>query len=167
MLPAPKVVMRIKQDHGLLQTSSTVFSSTEIFSSFCKDHSIYDLQSCPSEELKIYYLNQAETIFVSWGSIYYIYINYCLISAETKKISVLFHKNSMNERQFLLANQNHIYSEGPGIYHQCIAYNCGSMTDQLYNLYSFQGEVIQNIECLDEVCGKTRLLDDFKKKEKE
>lgn len=167
VLPSPQIVARIKRATPGTQTPGSAFPPSESFAAFCKKYEILELDDEIPEELKIYYLNKADCIYVSWGSIYYIYINYYLISAKTKQIGVLFHTSMMGERQFLLANDSPIYSDGLGIYHQCIAHNCGSLTDQLYNLFSFQGEVLHNLESLDEVVKKTRLLDDFKKREEE
>lgn len=162
-LPAYNIVARIKKGGNNLQTPVTAFAKSEIFDTYCQQHNILDLETLESEELKIYYLNKAKYIYVSWGSIYYIYINYYLSSTYNKYISALFHKSVMSERRFLMKlNSRYIYDNSIGLYQQNIIPFCGSFENQLYNTFVFQGEVLENLEDLREVVEKSQLLNHFK-----
>lgn len=126
----------------------TVFEETQMFSDFCESKQIFLFDDNLSEELKIYYLNKADYLLLGWGSIYYIYLDYYLRSTENKFISVLFHKNYMPERRFLIQD-NSIYG-----YRQCTVDN---NIDNVYNMIKFKGEVIDNLESLDDYVNQTIL----------
>jgi hypothetical protein len=139
--------IKIKNNSQVQRPQST-FEPNELLTVFCKEKNIYLFPEDVSEELKIYYLNKAKNIIVSWGSIYYIYINYYLANAHEKFISVLFHKEMMPERYSLYSENNMI--------HQRMRH-CDQSIDQVYNNFHFRGEVIDNLDSLDVYIDKTAL----------
>lgn len=162
-LPAYKTVARIKKAGVNIQNPGNVFSESSEFDTFCKENNILDLEKVESEELRIYYLNKASSVYVTWGSIYYIYTNYYIINIFDKYVSVLFHKEYMAERRFLreiqVGQKNDL---GLRCFGQYLYPHCGSFINQIYNTFQFQGEVLEDLTDLREVVEKTQLLNHFK-----
>ena len=134
---------------NVYNTPQAIFDESDEFLKECNDKSIFQLTDEIPEDLKIYYINKANTITVFWGSIYYIYVDYYLKSTEDKFISVLFHKYMMPERQSLIGSTGRIYQQ---------MYHCDRNIPQIYNSLSFQGEVIDNIETLNEYLARSSLF---------
>jgi hypothetical protein len=132
--------VKIKQQKMFLTPQAT-FDYSESFENECKETSVYLFDDDLPEDLKIYYLNNASNILVSWGSIYYIYICYYLSTTEKKFISVLFHPVMMPERGSLFSNN--------GVYYQQM-FHATRNIQQVYNTLRFEGEVIDNTASLEE-----------------
>lgn len=139
--------LKVSPKHSVY-TQGTIFQPTELFSRFCKENNVLLLDETFSEEEKIYYLNKANTILVTWGSIYYINIDYYLRDTNNKFISILFHKRIMPERRFIT---QHPFTR---TIHQSTA---NSIQDNIYNTMTLNGEIIDNMESLDEFVEKTIL----------
>lgn len=138
-----KNVCKIKYGNPNDAHSGYNFSRTEKFNTLCKTYDVYDISNIEDEEYKIYLLNKAENIIVSWGSIYYINIVYYLRNHQDHFISVLFHKNLMAERSFL---QNG---------YQNIGHHCGKCTNQVYTSLHINCEIIDNMTSLDQFVDQT------------
>ena len=150
-IPSSECVARIKI--GLESTMNPVdasFCLTESFTNLCKENKVCFLDTTLPEDLKIYYINKASKIIVCWGSIFYVYIDYYLISTKNKYISVIYHKNSMAERKFITFLDNSIYKQ------TILEYS--PILDQVYNTLRFKGEVIDNLTSLDEYVNQTNIF---------
>lgn len=134
-----------KQD---VLSKGSIFKESERMDRFCHENGIYRILEDLPEDKKIYLLNKATTILVSWGSIYYIYIDYYLANTDKKYISVLFHKEMMPERRFL-------YGDGKRVY-QTMTYSFDTLPN-IYKSLSFEGEILDNLETLDEYVERTSL----------
>lgn len=121
-------------------TIQSVFEESDIFSSFCKEHSIFLMPEDLSEELKIYYINKAKYSIITWGSIFYIFIDYYRKSTEDLYVSVIFHKHMMSQRCFIQTFPQ---------YHRQIMYLCDQSVAQVYNTLHFRGEIIEDLDSLD------------------
>jgi hypothetical protein len=143
-IPTFDSVARIKS--GLAYTtnlSDTSFHLTEQFLSYCEKNRIYIIDTDLPEDLKIYYINKASNITVCWGSIFYIYIDYYLMSTENKYIKVLYHKNIMSERKFLLSLGNSTYMQ------TMLKYS--PVSNQVYNTLTFKGDIVEDLTSLDNI----------------
>jgi hypothetical protein len=148
--PSYETVARLKlRPKGVVIKPQAIFDVSDEFTLECKNHSIFFIEEDIPEDLKIYYINKAKTILVCWGSIYYIYIDYYLKSTEDKFISVLFHKYMMPERHSLIGSTGRIYQQ---------MYHCDRNIHQIYNSLSFEGEVIDTIETLNEYLARSSLF---------
>jgi hypothetical protein len=146
-LPTFHTVARMKilpKEKVLTQT--TIFQESATYTQYCEENKILLLDDKVTEEEKIYYLNNAKRIMVCWGSIYYIYIHYYLVSAHNRFLSVIFHNGIMPERRFLTITPS-------GIHQNCIV----PIPNNLYHTFSFYGEVLDNISTLEEVVEKSIL----------
>jgi hypothetical protein len=118
--------------------TNPAFERTEELVNFYLKNNIIDLNDIENEEYKIYLINKANDIAISWGSVYYININYYLNkNINNPNIVVLFHKEMMGERYFLQNKDNLIY-QNIGHYH-------GGETDQIYTTFNFFGKIIENL----------------------
>jgi hypothetical protein len=134
-----------------LNRDNDSFEINDAYLDFCDKNRIFDLNNViDNEELKIYYINKAKTIIVQFSSIYYININYYLANTENKKIIVLV-KHIHNNQPFIQqVGSNLLKQNMPGNF-------CGNITDQLYNTWKFKGELINNIETIDDIVSMTNV----------
>jgi hypothetical protein len=136
---------------NIVDRLSIAFKKTELFCNFCKNKNIFDLNDIDNnEELKIYILNKSKIIRINWCSSYFININYYLQNTTNKFISIIFHKNILPEIDRLSCKNDIISQNMPPHY-------CGDITEQVYNNYSFKGEIIHNITNIDEYILRTNI----------
>jgi hypothetical protein len=122
------------------------------FDTFCKKNNIYDLNEIENnEELKIYIINKAENIIITWGSLYYININYYLLGSSGKFISLITHNNFGNNIPFFYIDNNIIIQQMPHGF-------TGGITDQYYNLFTSSGEILYNISNINDYISQTKLF---------
>lgn len=138
-----KNIYKIKFMNEVTLNNSGILK-TEKFINKCKETLIYDLNDCNSDELLIYLINKAEHITVSWGSNYYININYYLENTYNKYIRVLYHPYYNGERWALNMINSHIIRQN------MIPY-CGEYIDQVYNNFEFNGELFYNVLNIDDI----------------
>ena len=149
--PSFNTICKIKyKTKGNVNRLDTSFDRSETFDSSCKKQNITDISNLENEELKIYLLNKAVNIIVCWGSAYYININYYILDPSTKFISVLFHANIMSERKFLAVENKRVCQNLIG--------QSGDCVDQVYNTFQCTGEVIDNLNRLEDYVGRSTLL---------
>ena len=127
-----------------------VFTKTQKYNELCESKKLLDMDERFTEQEKIFYLNKASTILVSWGSTFYINIHYYVADIQTKFVSVLFHKEIMAERCY-------IQTASPGFIVHSLHGNSGSITDHIYDSFVFRGEVIDNIDAIDDYLLQTTL----------
>jgi hypothetical protein len=127
-----------------------VFERTKQYNDLCASGKLLNLDEEFTEQEKIYYLNKASTIIVSWGSTFYINIHYYVADVREKFISVLFHKEIMEERSY-------IQTKSPGVVLHSLHSNSGNITGHIYDSFLFNGEVIDNLENIDDYLSKTIL----------
>ena len=120
------------------------------FKEICDQNDWYDINLI-DEEYKIYLLNKASNIIVTWGSAFYINIDYYLMSTENKFISLLFHDNVSCERGFIISIDNYYKHHLP---ESATSY---MFRNQVYTTFKFNGEIIVT-SCLDEWANTTKLL---------
>jgi hypothetical protein len=144
------IVHKIKfsNQHNINRLNSAYIKTNE-FDEVCRLYAIKDLNEV-DEEYKIYLLNKASTIYITWGSSYYININYYLLNTFNKTISVVFHSSIMAERTFLEETNAMIHQTMP-------LWATGSFRNQVYTSWKFNGEIICT-DCLTTLCKTTRLL---------
>ena len=142
-----KIKYKTKGNLNRLDTSVDV---SDTFVNACADRNIIDISHLEDEEMKIYLLNKATNIIVCWGSAYYININYYILDVSDKFVSVVFHKNIMDERKFLTVTE--------GVITQNLKDQSGTFVDQVYNTFRCKGEVIDNVSTLDEYMEKSTMF---------
>jgi hypothetical protein len=134
---------------GSIRSLNAVFPYSSEFSEACIQQNIFLFDDTTPEDLKIYYMNNAENVIVCWGSIFYIYIDYYLKSTKDKFISVLFHKAMMPEKNCLVYHNGSFYQQ----------MNQGERgIQQVYNTLRFQGEIIDNIDSLSQYIHRSLLF---------
>jgi hypothetical protein len=87
------------------------------------------------DEYRIYLLNMAEKLVISWGSNFYINVDYYILDPTNKHITIIFHPNIASEMGFL-----HI--QGDTIRHNMPSWASGNYTNQVYNTLTFKGRVL-------------------------
>lgn len=138
------------QNSNSINRLNTTYIKTPLLDKFCFEKNIFDLNMVDdNEELKIYLLNKAKIIIINWGSIYYININYYLLNTENKFISLIIHKNIMEET-VMTSKINDFY-----IKQNMPSSACANIMDQVYNNWYFNGEKIENIDNIDDYILKT------------
>jgi hypothetical protein len=143
-IPTSEYVARIKSSTAsTTRSSDTTFKLTDSFFSYCQKNKVCILDTDLPEDLKIYYLNKASKIIVCWGSIFYIYIDYYLMSTENKYIKVLYHKNIMSERKFLLSLGNSTYMQ--------TMLGDSPVFNQVYTTLRFKGDIVEDLTSLDNI----------------
>ena len=149
--PYHEAICKIKyKTKGNLNRLDTSVDVSDAFVDACARKNITDISHLENEELKIYLLNKASTIIVCWGSAYYININYYILDVSNKFVSVIFHKNIMDERKFLTVNDN--------VIRQNLKDQSGMFVNQVYNTFQCKGEVIDNVSTLEDYMRGTALL---------
>jgi hypothetical protein len=146
-------IIKIKYENpNSIDRLNISFKKTKLFNRFCSKKNIFDLNDVDdNEELKIYLLNKAKIIRINWGSAYYININYYLQNTQDKFISVIFHKNIMDESRFLNQISLNTFNQNmPGEY-------SANITNHVYNNWTFEGEKIENIKDTDEYILRTKI----------
>jgi hypothetical protein len=125
------------------------YEYTDLFTKFCSEYDYFNIDNL-DEEYKIFLLNKSKNIIITWGSSFYININYYLLSTKNKFISVIFHPHISSDKKFITNIDNHYKQIMHSEY-------CGGFMDQYYNKLIFNGEVIES-GILDEWLEKTKLL---------
>jgi hypothetical protein len=125
------------------------YEYTDLFTKFCSEYDYFNIDNL-DEEYKIFLLNKSKNIIITWGSSFYININYYLLSTKNKFISVIFHPHISSDKKFITNIDNHYKQIMHSEY-------CGGFMDQYYNKLIFNGEVIES-SILDEWLEKTKLL---------
>jgi hypothetical protein len=149
--PFYKSIIKIKTHKNSIFKMEDQFEETEQLKQFLMKNKIHDLNTInDDEELKIYLLNKCDNLIISWASTYYININYYLLNSKNKFISVIFHKR-FNKYDFLIENNN-TYTQ-----YMHIQYT-GGITDNYYNSFTFKGEVIDNIDCMNDFITRTKIV---------
>ena len=149
--PYADTICKIKyKTVGNVNRLDTSLERSDVFAKACAERNIMDISDLENEELKIYLLNKATNVIVCWGSAYYININYYIQDTSTKFISVLFHKNIMSERNFLTVENGKVS--------QNLTNQSGVYVDQEYNTFRCNGEVIDNIDTLEDYASRSVLL---------
>jgi hypothetical protein len=145
------IKIKYKNPHAIDRLDSS-YERTPLFNKFCVEKNVFDLNDIDdNEELKIFLLNKAKIIITTWGSSYYININYYLCNTQNKFISVIYHNNIMPETSLLTKiNASTLNQNMPGHY-------CANITNQVYNNCSFEGEKIENISNIDRFVALTRI----------
>lgn len=144
-------VIKIKyKTSNVIDRLDSSYEKTPLFNKFCSEKNVFDLNDIDdNEELKIFLLNKAKKIIITWGSSYYININYYLYNTQNKFISVIYHNNIMPETSLLSKINSSTFSQNmPGHY-------CANITNQVYNNWSFEGEKFENISNIDRFIALT------------
>jgi hypothetical protein len=153
-------IIKIKYENpNIIDRLNISFKKTELFTEFCKNKNVFDLNDIDdNEELKIYLLNKAKIIRINWGSSYFININYYLQNTNNKLLSVIFHKNIIPEMD-QVSYQDNIFSQNTN-YIKNLHVEESVYTDiknSVYNNWNFKGEVISNITNIDEYILRTKI----------
>jgi hypothetical protein len=139
--PFYKNIYRIKSINiNNLNNSSNCYTLTEKFTIFSRDNHCFNLDKI-DEEYKIYLLNKATNIIISWGSIYYIYINYYLKDSTDKKIVLL--STVSDPSNFF--NSSH----DENTHYQNMNNHDSGYKNQIYNNFKFNGKIFINCNSLD------------------
>jgi hypothetical protein len=142
--------IKYKSLHTMNRLNSC-FENNETLKNFCNLKQIFDLNTIDdNEELKIYLLNKAKIIIVDWSSIYFININYYLLDSENKFISVIFHSNAMPDRCMINKIENICYQNMP-------YWACPICSNNVYNIWNFKGEIIDNITDINDFILQTTI----------
>jgi len=122
------------------------------FYNYLLKNNIYDLNnSINDEEMKIYLINKAKHIIIlGASSTYYININYYLHDTNDVFITILSHPTSVDINWSFQIHDNIIKQHMPSHY-------CVNIMDQVYNNWSFKGEIIRDVENIDNVIERLRL----------
>mgnify|MGYP006267788465 CR=1 FL=1 len=120
---------------------------SDAFKKFLNDYHIKDIEDC-SEEYKIYLLNKADNVIVSWGSTYYINCNYYMLNND-KYICVLFYKHYAPERQFLGSDGNTIQQFMHDKY-------SGGIHNNVFSTFISRGCIIDDVDNLDDIIHKVK-----------
>lgn len=144
-------VYKIKQyNNNDINRLHSAFIYTLNFNEKSKQNGWCDLESV-YEEYKIYLLNKASNIIITWGSAFYINIEYYLLSADNKFISLLFHDNISCESTYII-NIDNLYK------HYMPEWATSNIfRDQVYTTFKFNGEIIV-ASSLDKWVNSTKLL---------
>ena len=149
--PYHDIVAKIKfHKNSFIYCQKEVFAKTQKYNELCESKKLLDMDEGFTEQEKIFYLNKASTILVSWGSTFYINIHYYVADIQTKFVSILFHKEKM-------AEQCYIQTTSPGFIVHSLHSNSGSITDHIYDSFTFRGEIIDNLDSIDDYLLQTRL----------
>jgi hypothetical protein len=123
--------IKISNQHNTGRCNSD-YILTDEFKSFTESNNYHSIDSY-SEEEKIYILNKAKNIIITWGSSWYININYYTHALDNKYIYVIYHSNMMSEYNFLFETGTHIRQNMP-------SWASGGYTNQSYNTTLFSGK---------------------------
>jgi len=140
-------IYKIKiNDISNINRDNNCYNITDSFTNFCTNNNFHNIDGY-DEDYKIYLLNKAKNIIVSWGSLYYINIDYYLSSTENKFISLLFHTSAPGELMYINYSDNYYYQNMP---------SDGMEYNNYYNYLKFNGEITFT-NSLDEWLNKTKL----------
>ena len=145
-------IIKLKLNNAnILNRDNDCFEINDMYLNFCIKNNIFNLNNIDdNEELKIYYINKAKTFIVQFSSIYYVNVNYYLSNTINKKIIVIIRRIHNNQPFIEKVEPNRLKQNMPGCF-------CGNITDQLYNNWQFNGELIDNIEIIDEVISRIQI----------
>lgn len=107
---------------------------------YFKDNSFINLDTV-DEEYRIYLLNKADNIIISWGSIFYINIDYYITETINKNITIIFHPNMLPELSFLNVQGTEIIQNMPSWA------TSEYYRDQVYTTLQFKGKIL----CMDTI----------------
>jgi hypothetical protein len=113
---------------------------TDSGNAYFKDNNYLDLDTV-TDEYRIYLLNKADNIVISWGSIFYINIDYYIIDLSNKYITIIFHSNMLPEMDFIKFNGTEIRQELPSWA------TSDYYRDQVYTKTAFKGRIL----CMDNI----------------
>jgi len=131
--------------------TDTTYTYTPLFLELCNKNNWHNLKLEDTEYI-IYLINKASNIIITWGSTFYINIDYYLVSSNNKFISLIFHPLVICERSFFINLDNNIIQ-------QCMPEWATSniLRDQVYTTFKFNGEILIT-SCLNEWIHTTKLL---------
>jgi hypothetical protein len=144
-----KIKFNIKNNVNI----NTGYEKTNQFIYFLEENKhMVDLNYVDNEELKIYLLNKANKIVLTWGSVFHINATYYLLNAENKHITIIYHPTVVCEKYFIKKmDENNLFRLNlPEIY--------STFTNQYYNQFTFEGELLDNIEIIDEYIEKRNMI---------
>jgi len=151
-----KIVIKLKlTNKDNINRCNDSFHFTDKYINFIKQHNICDLNNIEDEDYKIYLLNKAENIITSCSSTYYINICYYLQNYSEKNINIVFHSHNTPDLWTFSTINNKIIQHMPGQF-------CGNITNQLYNNLSFDGNILSNINSIDEIVDNLIFICDKK-----
>jgi hypothetical protein len=131
----PKNAYKIKTKNSntinRLNSEHTISDSMHLY---FKENAYLNLDTV-DDEYRIYLLNMAEKLVISWGSNFYINVDYYILDPTNKHITIIFHPNIASEMGFL-----HI--QGDTIRHNMPSWASGNYTNQVYNTLTFKGRVL-------------------------
>ncbi len=128
-----KNIYKIKlNEKGNTNRISTEYEVNPEFTAFTENNNYVSLNPY-SEEEKIYLLNKATNIIITWGSSWYININYYTNNLINKYIYIIYHPNIVPEYNFLLEHGDCIRQNMP-------SWASGGYTNQNYNTTTFSGK---------------------------
>jgi len=119
------------------------------FDNFINKNNYFNIDGI-DEDYRIYLLNKSKKIIINFGSMYYININYYLLSNDNKYISVITLPYE-GTNHFLYKIKDNYYGQSMPSYYT------GGFIDQVYNNTFFSGDVILE-SFFDEYISKTTLL---------
>ena len=93
------------------------------------------------EEYRIYLLNKANNIVLSWGSIFYINVDYYILDTTNKFFTLIFCSKILSEKNFLHIDNNEITHVLPSWA------TSEYYRDQVYTTLKFKGKIL----CMDTV----------------
>lgn len=120
------------------------FLLTDEYTDYLQKNNICDLNTIEDEEYKIYLLNKASNIVVSYGSSYYINICYYIKDYSTKNINVVFHTNNLPDLWTFNCINNKLYQS-------MLDHYCANYTNQVYNNISFSGKLITHVNSINDL----------------
>jgi hypothetical protein len=136
-------ILKIKTlSNNKVYSTDNIYTISDTFTKFMEDNMIFNLNSVNDEEYKIYLLNNAKNIIITFGSIYYIYINYYCKEIINKNIIIISNTPSAEYHLRKLNNE---------LLYQTIDIYDGGYKDQIYNNTILNGKVLYPIHNLDEV----------------
>jgi hypothetical protein len=143
------IKIKLNDNNDAINRLKTGYDKTDNYNLFLKRVNFFDLNDIDQdEELKIFLLNKAKNIIVSWGSLYYININYYLITSDNTFINILFLPNYMTESNMLVnIDTNHFRQNMP-------TWASNNYTNQVYNLFSFKGKIYYDVSKIDDFIEK-------------
>jgi len=131
--------------------TNTTYIYTPLFQISCNKNYWYNLKLEDTDYI-IYLINKASNIIITWGSTFYININYYLLSSNNKFISLVFHPSVNCERSFFVNVDNNIIGQ------YMPEWATGNLLrNQVYTTFKFNGEIIVT-SCLDQWANTTKLL---------
>ena len=131
--------------------TNTTYIYTPLFQISCNKNDWYNLKLEDTDYI-IYLINKATNIIITWGSTFYININYYLLSSNNKFISLVFHPSVICERSFFRNIDNNMIEQD--MPQSATSY---MFRNQVYTTFKFNGEIITT-SCLDEWANTTKLL---------